>query len=134
MTGSDRTSTRSLGKDQGGTAATEFALLVPLLLLFTFGIIQYGMMFFTYNNMSNAAREAARALAVSEVDEAGAETRANDFLVGWPASWVITAEDTGTTGTNYVRVEITVPGSEAGILSFAPAPSHLQAEVFMRKE
>jgi hypothetical protein len=39
----------------------EFALILPLLIAFVFGIIQLGILFSVYVGMTNSAREAARA-------------------------------------------------------------------------
>ncbi|GAA1925949.1 TadE/TadG family type IV pilus assembly protein [Nocardioides marmoribigeumensis] len=47
--------------------AVEFALVVPLLLLIVFGIIQYGLYFFSMQGGSAAARDAARAASVGKM-------------------------------------------------------------------
>lgn len=48
----------------------EFALVVPLLLIFVMGIIEFGFMFNAYLTISNASREAARLGALGETDTA----------------------------------------------------------------
>ncbi|WP_211284004.1 TadE family protein [Phycicoccus duodecadis] len=53
---------------EGGAAAVEFALVLPLLLLLIFGIIDYGMFFFDSIGMRQGAREAARSAVVLRVD------------------------------------------------------------------
>lgn len=118
-----------------GAAAAEFALLLPVLLLLFFGIVQYGLMFFTYNNMNNAAREGARALAVGDVDAAGAKSRAEGFLLDWTVPHAtVQADVIPQSGINYARVRITMPGSEAGLMKYAPAPAQISAQVLMREE
>ena len=47
--------------DQRGVAATEFALVLPVFGFLLLESIQFGYAFFIQNNMTNAAREAARA-------------------------------------------------------------------------
>lgn len=47
-----------------GAAALEFALVAPVILLFIFGIIQYGYLFWSLETASATAREAARQLIV----------------------------------------------------------------------
>ncbi|MBM7519577.1 TadE/TadG family type IV pilus assembly protein [Nocardioides nitrophenolicus] len=47
-----------------GTAAVEFALIVPVLVLLVFGIVSYGMMLSFRQTLSQAATEGARAAAV----------------------------------------------------------------------
>ena len=44
-----------------GAAAVEFALLLPVLVLLIGGIVVYGRFFFTQLQLTNAAREGARA-------------------------------------------------------------------------
>ena len=39
----------------------EFALIVPLLLLLLFGIIEFGVVLYSYTTIASAAREGARA-------------------------------------------------------------------------
>ncbi len=47
--------------DQKGVAAVEFAIVVPLLVVFIFGIIEFGLVFYNKAMITNASREAARA-------------------------------------------------------------------------
>jgi len=51
---------------QRGQALTEFALLLPFLLVFLFGIVDVGRMVYAYNSVSNAAREAGRTAIVNQ--------------------------------------------------------------------
>jgi Flp pilus assembly protein TadG len=48
----------------GGQSMVEFALILPLLLAFVFGIIELGILLSVYVGMTNSAREAARAGSV----------------------------------------------------------------------
>lgn len=48
-------------KNQRGTAAVEFALVLPLLILFIFGIIEFGLAMHAKEILTNAGREGARA-------------------------------------------------------------------------
>ena len=54
------TEARLLKSDRTGSAAVEFALAVPLLLIFIIGTIQLGLLFSAYAGMTNAVNEAAR--------------------------------------------------------------------------
>jgi hypothetical protein len=47
--------------NQRGTSAVEFAIVLPLLVLFIFGIIEFGLVFYNKAMVTNASREAARA-------------------------------------------------------------------------
>ena len=48
-------------KDQKGAAAVEFAIVLPLLLLFAFGIIEFSLLYYNKHVITNASREGARA-------------------------------------------------------------------------
>jgi Flp pilus assembly protein TadG len=54
---------RATGRDQGA-AAVEFALLLPILLLVLFGIIDFGRALNMQIELTNAAREGVRGLAL----------------------------------------------------------------------
>ncbi len=60
--------------DERGVAAMEFALVLPVLSILLLESIQFGFAFFVQNNMTNAAREGARALAVGSVTVGGASS------------------------------------------------------------
>lgn len=47
-----------------GAAAVEFALIVPVLLLLLFGIIEFGRVYNAQIELSGAAREGARVMAI----------------------------------------------------------------------
>lgn len=51
-------------KKQKGQAVIEFAVILPLFVLFLFGIIYSGMLFYDYISLSNLARSAAREAAI----------------------------------------------------------------------
>ena len=48
-------------KNQNGVALVEFGLILPLLLLFIFGIIEFSLLLFNQHIITNASREGARA-------------------------------------------------------------------------
>jgi Flp pilus assembly protein TadG len=56
--------------NQKGAALLEFAIILPILLLLVFGIIEFGLLFYSKQVITNASREGARAGIVSGVNEA----------------------------------------------------------------
>jgi Flp pilus assembly protein TadG len=48
-----------------GAAAVEFALIVPVLLILVFGIMEFSRLYNEQISLSNAARSAARVMAIS---------------------------------------------------------------------
>lgn len=58
---------RQRRRGDSGSAAVEFALIVPLVLAFLFGAIQFGFVFAQKASLANGARQAARLGVVSLV-------------------------------------------------------------------
>jgi Flp pilus assembly protein TadG len=56
---------RALLRRDEGSAAVEFAIVLPVLLLVLFGIVDFGRAFWTYNVAVSALREGGRAAAVA---------------------------------------------------------------------
>jgi Flp pilus assembly protein TadG len=59
---------RQLRKKQGGQALVELALLLPVLIIFLFGIIEFGRVFNAYLVVTHASREGVRAGVVGATD------------------------------------------------------------------
>jgi TadE-like protein len=57
--------TRKLTHDQSGSSAAEFAIVLPLLLIFLFGIIDAGRWLWTYNRTEKATMMGARFAVVA---------------------------------------------------------------------
>lgn len=66
-----KTQSRQIG--QSGAATVEFAIVLPMLVLMVLGTIEFGLMFYNKQILTNASREAARAaikgVTVSEVKQ-----------------------------------------------------------------
>jgi Flp pilus assembly protein TadG len=122
--------------DRRGAAAMEFALLLPILTLMLTAVWPYGALYFSYNMMTVAARDGARALANETATEAEviANTKAN--LPGWlPAGDVtVVARSAATTGTSRVDVRVTAPAAKATIVNLGPMPENIEAFVTMESE
>lgn len=125
-----------IARDRRGVAATEFALVLPVLITLLIGTMQYGLLLFTYSSMLEAARNATRRLAVGAASESQARDAALLVLPAWIASgnWTITPEDSATTGTTAVQTTISVSSQFAAVLNLVPMPSTLTVRVVMRKE
>ncbi len=96
-------------RHDSGQDIIEFALVLPLLMLFALGIVEFGIAVLAYNSVANAAREGARVgVSLSPGDEhiitdaviqrmAALSLTSDDITVDWPES------DTGD-----LLIEITV--------------------------
>ncbi len=140
--------------DNNGAIAIEFAFVAPVLIVLLLGIIQFGYAFFVQINLNNAAREAARELAVGSATVGGAsncasagagtaEAVACGFLAGLAGSnFVLSACDpdnpnaTLCPGSDDVTMRVTIPRTQIAlgdILGFFDA-GNMVAQVTMRKE
>ncbi len=143
-------SMRGFARSTQGISSVEFAIILPVLVLFLFGIITFASALYIHVNMENAAREAVRRMAVAEVSAAGApvscssvqattagtaEYYACTYLADWPVSFLVYA-DIFCPALQEVAVSVTVPAEEVAlgdILGFFDGRT-LTAEVVMRRE
>jgi hypothetical protein len=65
---------RKIARDQIGSTAAEFALVLPLLLLLLFGIIDAGRWIWTYNQAEKATQMGARMAIVTDMISPGVGT------------------------------------------------------------
>ena len=85
--------------NERGAAAAEFALLLPVLLMILFGIIEFGMIMYGREVVTNATREGARAGIVK-----GPPKRTEPQIIAIATTYL-----TGT-GINTANVTFTVTG------------------------
>jgi Flp pilus assembly protein TadG len=73
-----RTTQRIRWSEERGQSMTEFAIVLPILVVLLFGIVQFGILFNNYVTLTDAARAGARAAAVSRqsADPTGTATAA----------------------------------------------------------
>jgi hypothetical protein len=67
---------------QKGASLVEFALVLPVLILILFGIIEFGLIFYNQQVITNASREGARYGIISQtprVTEAQIKQRVKDY-------------------------------------------------------
>ncbi len=141
--GCARARTRNILRCQGGGPAVEFGIVLPVLLLILMGIYQFGTTLFLHNNMVNAAREAARQLAVGEVTVAGggppyaadtAQYVALDFLASWGQTFSVSASDPSAPGEVSVTISIPLNEAAAPYMDVIGLSDLLEAEATVRKE
>jgi Flp pilus assembly protein TadG len=130
-----------------GISSVEFAIILPVLMMFLFSIIAFGTALYANVNMENAAREAVRRMAVAEVSGLGtpvtcasaqaldvttAEFRACSYLTDF-GDYSVTA---ATGVCPEVSVTVTVDAEQVAlgdVFGFFNGRT-LTAQVFMRQE
>ncbi len=114
-------------RSERGAVAVEFALVVPLILLFLFSLISVSRAFQVQATLSAAAREAARSMALENsvsAAKSAAVFAASTSNVTLPAGKVVVTPTTcsGKPADTDITVEITYDfqpaGSFAGGLAF----------------
>ena len=126
-------------KSEDGGTAVEFAFVLPVLLMIIAGIMQFGAIFFLQNNMANAAREAARALAVGSIaSTTESEDLVEQKLINWGVTFDVqtTIPDPADPNDTDYTVVITAPLSEAAIFDYLGVfeGGTLRASASMREE
>lgn len=69
-------------REDSGQDLIEYALILPLLLLLFIGIIEFGMIIFSYDTIANAAREGARVGIISGRTDAQVSTATRQLTLG----------------------------------------------------
>jgi Flp pilus assembly protein TadG len=123
-------------RSECGAALVEFTILMPVFFLIVFGIMEFGMILYLQNNMLNAAREAARSIAVQGLSPTAAlQSACNNFLRTSGQHFVITTTDFCPTDQD-VSVKVTADAAAASIVNYLGSFTgrSLISEVRMRKE
>ena len=79
-----------LMKNQKGASAVEFVIILPLLVVFVFGIIEFGILFYDKAVVTNASRESARAGIVFQPDPRVDITEIENVVLNYCGNWLIT--------------------------------------------
>jgi Flp pilus assembly protein TadG len=84
-------------------ALVEFALVLPVFLLIVFGIFDAGRLVFTYNEVSNAARNAARVAIVNQ-STSGTDTCDTTAATAWSVGCAVASG----VGASIAAADVTV--------------------------
>jgi Flp pilus assembly protein TadG len=103
-----------------GASAVEFAILVPVLLIITFGILAVGLLLFGQISATHAAREAARRLAVNDSTLTNC-TALKTYLTGksgfTPSSFTVAPASAKVGDQVTVKVTFKTDGTTVGALA-----------------
>ena len=120
---------------EGGSAAVEFALLLPIVLLVLLAVVQVGVIARDRLVVWQAARAGARVAAVDASDAAVTDAVHAAAPQLDPDAMTITIERSGTRGAP-VTVGVAYTATTAGLLAgwLMPSSVALVAEATMRQE
>lgn len=116
----------------------EFAMTIPLLVLVLFAIVQFGIVFANYIEVTAASREGARRAAVSRTTTTGV---ADAITAARNAAWIVDPTDLAVTVTppqpwdsgQEIEVTVSYPYS-IGVPGLATQTGTLRSTVIARVE
>ena len=127
-------------KHRGG-ALVETALVLPILILVTFGAIKYGWLFLKAQQITNAARHGARMAALPDVTVPDAKVSVINMLAeknidANDNDIDISSVDVSVDGHPAVNCTIIIPTRKVDIMtnSMFPEPVNISASVTMAEE
>jgi Flp pilus assembly protein TadG len=138
-------------RDERGTALLETALTLPLVLLISVGIFEFGRAYQTWEVLTNAAREGARVAVLPNSTTDGVQARVRSYMKSGQLDKAATADvnvsvvpiSIGATTANASQVTISYPFSFMVLQPVASlvqggtslgAPITLTASAVMRNE
>jgi Flp pilus assembly protein TadG len=125
---------------QRGIALVEMALVLPLLFLLLFGLIEYGWLFFKYQQIAGAARHGCRIGVAQGKSSADVDVAINDLmgkakLTGKFSRVISPGEVLTAAPGSTVTVTVTVPYAGIDLTGFPlPLPTDLVGATSMVKE
>lgn len=123
-----------------GAAAAEFAVVLPVFLLVTFGILEFGRMIMVQQVLTNASREGARLACIEGTSVSDVQTAVNQFLTNASVSGVSVAVSpdplTSAGPGSQVSCTTTVPFNQVSWISSSWFATNvtLTASSVMRRE
>ncbi|MPV90351.1 pilus assembly protein [Georgenia ruanii] len=117
-----------------GASAVEFALILPILILLTFGMVEFGRAYQVQTTLSAAAREGARSVALGKPAEAVGAVKNFDSTITIPDSEItISPSSCPTTGPT-TNVQVTVSHKHKFLTGFFGVDVTLTGKGTMRCE
>jgi Flp pilus assembly protein TadG len=125
--------------NRSGSAAAEFALILPVLTSMIFGALEFSSIFFSYSALQSAARDVTRQVAINTIDAGEAEDAVRERLPAWMREDVavrVTQTTPADITTNVIQMTAEVPAASATPLRIftKSADWDLQTMVEMKQE
>jgi len=123
-----------------GVVLIEAALIFPILLLLTFGLIEYGWLFLRMETITNAARRGVRVAVTPDATSSDVLAAVNDSMTNAGlenSGYTITVSSLNVEPGEIITVHIVVPDYGSISLTGAPlipVPDQIEGRVVMAKE
>jgi Flp pilus assembly protein TadG len=123
---------------QGGLALVEMALVLPLLVLLLFALIEYGWLFYKYQQINGAARHGCRIGATQPATTAQVNAAIDTMMTGsglGGSGYTKNVTPVEVLAGTTITVTVTVPYGNITLTGFPlPLPTNLVGEMSMVKE
>jgi len=134
-------SRRRSARTRRGLSTVEFAIILPVIVLLTFGVVEYGWMFLKMQEITNAARQGARVAARADVTmpEITAAVDSAMAISGFETGQYTIVFENGNPVTIdpgeifSISVRVNYPTISLG-MPLIPTPPNLSATLMMVKE
>lgn len=124
-----------LRKSERGQSLVEFALVLPIILLLSLGVLEYGWMLNTKITVTAATREGARAASVLGKDATDAELDSTATLVAERYMGVTLGVDDVTVSTPGDDITINLSYVKAPLVGiYIKTPMTISSQVTMKRE
>lgn len=128
-------------ESQRGTVLVEVALVLILLIMLTFGVMEYGWMFFRMQQLNNAARDGARQAVLPGATNTAVEATVQDLVDSWGVGVAVNvtlshSDISVLPRGELITVTVSAPYSDMQLigLPLLPMPDNLSTSVTMAKE
>jgi Flp pilus assembly protein TadG len=101
--------TTNIRRRERGAALVEAAITVPIILLISVGIFEFGRAYQTWQVLTNAAREGARLAVLEGTTDSDVRSRVNDYLTG---GGLVSLSDSGIDVNRAVAMTGAATGSQ----------------------
>lgn len=133
---------KRLKREKDGLATIETALVIGLLVLLTFGVMEYGWMFYRMAQVNNVARSGAREAILPDASDASVQSTVSSLMAEWDmggSGYSLSVTPGGidqlARGEHvYVTVEVPYANVQLMGLPIFPLPENLTATAAMAKE
>ena len=134
-----RNNTKRTARGARGAALVEMAIVLPLLLLFTLGLMEYGWVFLRVSQITMAARHGVRTAVRPGATDADVTAAVSSMMTQaglQNSGYTLTHTDLGVAVGQPVTVQISVDYSKLTLTGtgLVPLPTQLQGRGTMAKE
>ncbi|SDW95316.1 Flp pilus assembly protein TadG [Marinococcus luteus] len=121
-------------RQEDGQSLVEFALVLPLIIALLIGMVDFGRVLYTHQELELITQEAVRIGSFGESDEAISSYVTDNFDSGNPAELSVTVTPENRSSGEYMTVETAYPASIFNLLGDYSIPYTIETNSTIRVE